>query len=346
MTSDLVKQMHKKLDKSFMLGSADLLANIGYWVPTSCWPLDAIIGKGIPGGRLIEIYGDESTGKSLVGLDIIANVQAMGGIALLIDPEATSASEFIQGMGVDLDKLLVVNPDTIEEVYDAFNEFMIAKQELDAKNGTITPAVAVWDSVAATTSKAEVDKVASDGLGGATMAVHARAMSKMLRILPREFARTGTTGIFINQTRQKIGVLFGEKQDTSGGRALKFYSSVRIELKVRRPYKADDKVSGIEVRATIKKSKVAHPFGKCVFPILFNEGIDNAIACFWYLKDLEIVTSRGGWHYMEVDGEEIKFRKANWRSVFEQHNEYIRRLILEGEVYRVEEDVKEEDNDG
>jgi recombination protein RecA len=353
MTKDIIEQMEHKLKKTkrsteFMLGSSDsLLSNIRFWVSTGCWPLDVTIGgtggMGIPGGRLIEVYGDESTGKSLLALFIIAQVQAMGGVALLLDSEGTNTPEFMQRMGVDVDRLFIVYPNTISDVHDDIHEWIEAKMAVDKAENTITPAVVVWDSVASTTVDAEVAAIEEKGLSKATMAVHAREMSKMLRVLPRHLARTGTTAIFVNQTRQKIGVMFGEKQSTFGGKALKFYASVRIKLEVRRPYKVDNSVVGIEVRSTIVKNKVDRPFGKCEFPILFDRGIDNAVACFLYLKAIEVIEARGGWHYITLDGEEQSFRAESWRELFEEHKEYIHQIIYKEDVLREEETIEEEE---
>lgn len=328
----LVKQMKKNKNASqFQLGDDDnLLANIPYWIPTRCWPLDAIIGGGIPGGRLVELYGSESTGKSLLVLNILASVQAMGGLGLLIDPEATTTREFMELMGVDVANVMVAYPDTIEEVDKAMNDFINAKIVLDEEAGIITPGVIVWDSIAGTSTIAELDAIDIGGLGKRTMALHARSMSLLLRTKSRQFARAGITGVFVNQQRAKIGVLYGEKNSTLGGSALNYHATTRIELKLVRKYEsADGDVNGIEVRAYISKNKANRPFGKCRFPLLFNRGLDNSVACFWYLKEVGAIETKGSWHVMNIDGEEIKFQKKSWNDrVFSKYSSHIKELIL------------------
>lgn len=343
------KLMKHSKSKDFFMGSDDgLLSEIPFWIPSGCYPLDAIVGGGIPGGRMIEIYGDEATAKSLLALYVIAQCQAMGGIGLLLDPEATTTMEMARRFGVNTDELIIGYPNTIEELYDVhMTEFLKAKTAMDEKEGTVTPSVIVWDSIASTVPKAELDSVEKKGLGKATMAEHARAISKMLRILPRELSHGKTTGLFINQTREKLGVLFGDKTITPGGKALKFYASLRIELKILRIQRDENKKAfGVEIQATIVKNKVGRPFGRCRFPVIFDKGINNAVACFWYLKDIGTITVSGSWHKIELGDEEQKFRESDWIHLFKDHEESIKNMVMVGEVPVVdEEEYADEEKD-
>jgi len=342
--ADDQEELKFKKGHPFMLGSTELLADIKYWIPSGCWSLDAIIGGGIPGGRLIEIYGDESTGKTLVALNIIRQVQEMGGRALLLDPEMTTSRDFLAMQGVNVNELYVAYPSTIEEVYDYIIQFLEAMKDLDLERGETIPAVIVWDSIASTPSLGEVESVASDGLEKANIGGQARALSKMLRLLPRKLSRSGVTGVFINQTRQKIGVLFGDNTAVSGGKSLAFYASVRLRLKNVRTYRENKEVLGIEIRSTVMKNKVDRPFGVCRFPIIFNAGIDNAVSVFWYLKDdLKVITTTGGWQNIELGGESVRFRTTEWRSLFEEHQEEIYRLIMQSTVPRIDEKEEKEE---
>lgn len=350
-TDKLAKALIKTTTgNDFMLGSDEgLLANIYWWISTGCWPLDAVIGgnasgQGIPGGRLIELYGDESTGKSLLALGIIAQCQQAGGVALLLDSEMTNTANFMAAMGVDVDNLLVAYPNTIEEVYEAIDKFLGAKGAIDKEAGHMIPAVIVWDSVASTSAVIETESIKKSGLSKMDVAPHARQMSKMLRMLPRQLSRVGVTGIFVNQTRQNIGVAFGDKVATSGGKALKFYTSLRLRLTVTGKYKVAGEIVGINVRATVVKSKVDRPLGRCEFPIVFGSGVDNVMACFNYLKAVDVIKTRGSWHYIDISGDEVKFRTIEWHRVYQGNIEYIRNLVLYGEIVYTD-DVKTVETD-
>lgn len=346
--TEMSRMLVDRLGKSkslFMTGEEELLADIKYWISSGCYPLDAIIGKGIPGGRLIELYGNESTGKSLLALCIIKEMQRNGGVGLLLDCEMTNSRQFMEMLGVDTANLIVAYPTTIGEVYGAIIDFLKAKEQLDKEQERVVPAVLVWDSIASTPSAGEVEGAKTSGLDKRDVAPQARDMSKMLRLLPRELSRAGVTAIFINQVREKIGVMFGDKDATTGGNALKFYASLRLKMKNVRPYKMQDeegsKIGGYEVACKVVKSKVDRPLGICKFPILFNQGIDNATGCFWYLKELGLLQAAGSWYKLELAGEEQKFQKTGWEELFLMHEEEIRALIMTREVIR--EDNEEDD---
>lgn len=328
-----------KSGNNFSLGSAPtLLSDIPYWVPSGIPVMDAILGGGIPGGRLVELYGDAATYKSSLALQVLSEVQKMGGLGLLLDPEATTTREMAARAGVNVDELIFGYPNTIEELYDDYiRVFLDGKEKLDEKQDSPTPAIIVWDSIASTVPAAELKTIETKGLGKASMAEHARAISKMLRILPRQLAQSQTTGLFVNQTRQKLGVLFGDKNITPGGKALKFYASVRIELKIiRRHLNSDKKAIGVEVQATIIKNKVGIPFGRCKFPVLFDRGVDNAIACFWYLKELGVITVGGGWHSVQLGGSKNKFRITDWHDMYDDNLDEVHELVRTGETLQAD----------
>jgi recombination protein RecA len=351
--SDIAARLKANSVKSaFMTGSSpDLLSVVKSWHSTGCWPLDAIIGGGtdehyggIPSGRIIELFGDESTGKSLVALSIAAEFQRAGGDVLLMDVEATNTSEWMSQLGVDTDRLLVAYPRTIEAVFDVLVKFLETKWDIIEETGEYHPTLVIWDSIAATTAMAELDAVESDGLSKASIAPHARAMSKMLRIVPELIQRTNTTALFVNQTRSRIGVMFGNNVTTIGGKALKFHCSVRIQLEDVRRYKSPTKdVIGHEIRARVIKNKVDRPFRYCRFPVLFDGGINNSVACFWFLKQLGVIETTGSWSYMYVESTREKFQRKSWHGVFEKHAGVIRDIVMShGEEYNhsTEDDIE------
>mgnify|MGYP001607344290 CR=1 FL=1 len=251
-------------------------------IPTGSISLDLALGVGgIPRGRIIEVYGPESSGKTTLCLHIVSEAQKAGGVAAFVDAEHALDPEYAKKIGVKVDQLLISQPDTGEQALDIV-ESLVKSSGID---------VIVIDSVAALTPRAEIE----GEMDQQHMGLQARLMSHALRKLTAIVAKSNTTVIFINQLRMKIGVMFGNPETTTGGMALKFYSSVRIEIRRAAQIQAGEKIVGNRVKVKVVKNKVAPPFRTCEFDILYNEGISRYADVVNAGVKYGVVTKSGSW---------------------------------------------------
>ena len=252
-------------------------------IPTGAINLDAAIGiGGIPRGRVTEIYGPESSGKTTLSLHVVANAQRAGGVAAYIDAEHALDTEYARKLGVDVENLLISQPDTGEQGLEI--------ADILVRSGAID--VVVVDSVAALVPKAEIE----GDMGDSHVGLQARLMSQALRKLTGAIARSKTSVIFINQLREKIGVMFGNPETTTGGKALKFYASVRLDIRRIGPVKEKEDVIGSHVRVKVVKNKVAAPFKQAEFDIMYAEGISHASLVLDIAAESGIIEKSGAWY--------------------------------------------------
>ncbi len=252
-------------------------------VPTGAINLDAAIGVGgIPRGRVTEIYGPESSGKTTLCLHVVANAQKMGGVAAFIDAEHALDTEYARKLGVDVESLLISQPDTGEQALEIC--------EILVRSGAVD--IVVVDSVAALVPKAEIE----GDMGDSHVGLQARLMSQALRKLTGAIARSKTMVIFINQLREKIGVMFGNPETTTGGKALKFYASLRLDIRRIGPVKEKEDVVGSHVRVKVVKNKVAPPFKQAEFDIMYAEGISHTSLLVDIGSEANIIEKSGAWY--------------------------------------------------
>jgi len=283
-------------------------------ISTGAIGLDLALGvNGIPRGRIIEIYGPESSGKTTLTLNIIANAQKTGGEAAFIDAEHAFDPLYAQKIGINLDKLLISQPDNGEQALE-ITETLVRSNAVD---------VIVIDSVAALTPKKEIE----GDMGSSHMGLQARLMSQALRKLTGVISKSKTCVIFINQIRMKIGVMFGNPETTTGGNALKFYSSVRIDLRRIASLKKGDKIIGNRVKAKIVKNKMAPPFKQTEFDILFDEGISRSSSLIDIAEEMGVIKKSGTW--LSFGDEKIGQGKENARMFLKENVKMLNSIELE-----------------
>lgn len=277
-----------QIEKSFGKGAIMQMGKDGAHVkveaiPTGAINLDAAIGVGgFPKGRITEIYGPESSGKTTVCLHVVANAQKLGGTAAFIDAEHALDTEYAAKLGVDVEKLLVSQPDTGEQALEIC--------EILVRSGAVD--VIVIDSVAALVPKAEIE----GEMGDSHVGLQARLMSQALRKLTGAIARSNCSVVFINQLREKIGVMFGNPETTTGGKALKFYASLRLDIRRIGPVKEKEDVIGSHVRVKVVKNKVAPPFRQAEFDIMYAEGISHTSLLVDIGAESGIIEKSGAWY--------------------------------------------------
>ena len=299
-----MSQIEKQFGKGSVMKLGEFKAMEVEAIPTGALSLDIALGiGGVPRGRIIEVFGPESSGKTTLALHIIAEAQKTGGEAAFIDAEHALDPVYAKKLGVDIDNLIVSQPDTGEQALE-ITEALVRSGALD---------VIVVDSVAALVPKAEID----GEMGDSHMGLQARLMSQALRKLAGAINKSKTVLIFINQLREKIGVMFGNPETTTGGRALKFYASVRMDIRKIEMIKQDGEVVGNRVRVKVIKNKVAPPFREAEFDILYGKGISKVGNILDMAVNLDIVEKSGAW--FSYNGQRISQGRENAKRYLEEH---------------------------
>ncbi|MDD2959569.1 MAG: recombinase RecA [Lachnospiraceae bacterium] len=330
-----------QIEKQFGKGSVMKLGDSGNHmnvetVPTGSLSLDIALGLGgIPKGRIVEVYGPESSGKTTVALHMVAEVQKRGGIAGFIDAEHALDPAYAKNIGVDIDNLYISQPDNGEQALD-ITETMVRSGAMD---------IIIVDSVAALVPKAEID----GDMGDSHMGLQARLMSQALRKLTSIISKSNCSVIFINQLREKIGVMFGSPETTTGGRALKFYASIRLDVRRIESLKQSGEVIGNRTRIKVVKNKIAPPFKEAEFDIMFGKGISREGDILDLAAKMNVVNKSGAWY--AYNGEKIGQGRENAKLYLAQHPDVMEEVekkvrveySLDGAVKDAEENKKPEE---
>ena len=324
------------------LGEASANMNVET-IPTGILPLDVALGVGgLPRGRIVEVYGPESSGKTTVTLHMIAEAQKNGGIAAFIDAEHALDPVYAKKLGVNIDELLISQPDTGEQALDIVDALV--------RSGAID--IIVVDSVAALVPKAEID----GDMGDQVVGMHARLMSRAMRKLTGFISKSRTVAVFINQIREKVGVMFGSPETTTGGRALKFYSTVRLDVRKTDKIMQGQEMIGNRTKVRVVKNKVAPPFKTAEFDIMYGEGVSRVGTVLDIATDFDIIEKSGSWY--SYDGSRLGQGKENAKKALKEKpelaaeiEEKVRAKLMEqataakdGEVERVPDDENERED--
>ena len=287
------------------LGEASANMNVET-IPTGILPLDVALGVGgLPRGRIVEVYGPESSGKTTVTLHMIAEAQKNGGIAAFIDAEHALDPVYAKKLGVNIDELLISQPDTGEQALDIVDALV--------RSGAID--IIVVDSVAALVPKAEID----GDMGDQVVGMHARLMSRAMRKLTGFISKSRTVAVFINQIREKVGVMFGSPETTTGGRALKFYSTVRLDVRKTDKIMQGQEMIGNRTKVRVVKNKVAPPFRTAEFDIMYGEGVSRVGTVLDIATDFDIIEKSGSWY--SYDGSRLGQGKENAKKALKEKPE-------------------------
>ena len=305
-------QIEKQFGKGSVMKLGDKGANMQIeTIPTGCLSLDLALGLGgIPKGRIIEVYGPESSGKTTVALHMVAEVQKRGGIAGFIDAEHALDPVYAKNIGVDIDNLYISQPDNGEQALE-IAETMVRSGAVD---------IIIVDSVAALVPKAEIE----GDMGDSHVGLQARLMSQALRKLTAVISKSNCTVIFINQLREKVGVMFGSPEVTTGGRALKFYSSIRLDVRRIETLKQGGEMVGNRTRIRVVKNKIAPPFKEAEFDIMFGEGISREGDILDLAANTGVVNKSGAWYAYE--GDKIGQGRENAKQFLKQNPEICREI--------------------
>ncbi|HHY42255.1 MAG TPA: recombinase RecA [Thermoanaerobacterales bacterium] len=321
-----IAQIERQFGKGSIMRLGDAAAKFNIEaIPTGALPLDLALGiGGVPRGRIIEIYGPESSGKTTVALHIIAEAQKMGGTAAFIDAEHALDPTYAKNLGVDTDNLLISQPDTGEQALEI--------AEALVRSGAVD--VIVIDSVAALVPKAEID----GEMGEQHVGLQARLMSQALRKLAGAISKSRTVAIFINQLREKVGIMFGTPETTPGGRALKFYASVRLEVRKSEILKQGEQMLGNRTKVKVVKNKVAPPFKQAEFDIIYGEGISREGCVLDFAVEEGLIQKSGAWY--SYGNERIGQGRENAKQFLREHQDIL--MDLERQIKQKYNIIKSE----